>query len=71
MKASTHAQAVILSAARTPVGRLQGTLNSIPAAELGATAIRAALASGRVSEVRGLLPSRVLTYIETHRLYGT
>jgi nicotinate-nucleotide adenylyltransferase len=38
---------------------------------ISATAIRAALALGRVSEVRGLLPSRVLTYIETHRLYGT
>ena len=43
MKATTPGQAVILSAARTPVGRLQGALSSVPAAELGATAVRAAV----------------------------
>lgn len=36
-------QAVILSAARTPVGRMQGSLSSVPAAQLGATAVRAAV----------------------------
>ena len=35
--------AVILSASRTPIGKFQGTLGTIPAIELGATAIRAAL----------------------------
>jgi acetyl-CoA C-acetyltransferase len=34
---------VILSAARTPIGRMQSTLSTIPAAELVATTIRAAL----------------------------
>jgi len=38
---------------------------------ISATAIRAALARSAVSDVRGLLPPRVLTYIESHRLYGT
>ncbi len=37
-------QAVILSAVRTPVGRFQGALSSVPAAELGAAAVRAAVA---------------------------
>jgi acetyl-CoA C-acetyltransferase len=36
-------EAVILSAARTPMGRFQGSLSSIPAPRLGAAAIRAAL----------------------------
>ena len=34
---------VILSAARTPIGKLGGGLGSLDATELGATAIRAAL----------------------------
>ena len=36
-------EVVILSAARTPVGSFLGSLSSIPAAQLGATAIRAAV----------------------------
>ena len=36
-------EAVILSAARTPVGRFQGALGSVPAPELGAVAVRAAV----------------------------
>src|SRR4051794_33689705 len=36
-------QVYILSAARTPIGRLQGTLAAVPAAALGAAAIRAAV----------------------------
>lgn len=36
-------EAVILSAARTPVGRLQGSLGSLSAAQLGAAAVRAAV----------------------------
>lgn len=40
---------VILSAARTPIGKLGGALASVDATELGATAIRGALARARVS----------------------
>jgi acetyl-CoA C-acetyltransferase len=36
-------QAVILSAARTPVGRFQGSLSSIPAPRLGAIVVKAAV----------------------------
>jgi acetyl-CoA C-acetyltransferase len=35
--------AVILSAVRTPIGRLQGGLSAVTAADLGATAVRAAV----------------------------
>jgi acetyl-CoA C-acetyltransferase len=38
----------ILSAARTPIGKMMGGLASVPAPELGATAIRAALERARV-----------------------
>src|SRR5436190_17919447 len=46
----------ILGAARTPIGKMMGGLASVPAIELGATAIRAALErshvdAGRVDEV--------------------
>jgi len=46
-------QAYILSASRTPIGSFQGVLSSLTAPELGAHAIRAALAAGTssVSEV--------------------
>lgn len=40
---SKETEAVILSAARTPIGRFQGALSGIPAAQLGATAIKAAV----------------------------
>src|SRR5687768_16216488 len=36
-------EAVILSAARTPVGRLQGSLSQLPAAKLGAAVVAAAV----------------------------
>ncbi len=36
-------EVVIVSAARTPIGRFQGGLSSVPAPELGATAVRAAV----------------------------
>lgn len=35
--------AVILSAVRTPIGRMQGGLSTVPAADLAATAVRAAV----------------------------
>jgi acetyl-CoA C-acetyltransferase len=43
----------ILSAARTPIGKFAGGLSSVPATELGATAIRAAV------ERAGIVPERV------------
>ena len=36
-------EAVILSAARTPIGRFQGSLSSVPATQLGAIAVKAAV----------------------------
>jgi acetyl-CoA C-acetyltransferase len=36
-------QAFVLSAVRTPIGKLQGSLASVPAAQLGATVVRAAV----------------------------
>lgn len=48
--------AVVLAACRTPIGKFQGSLTAIPAPELGATAVRAALVRsgvdpGQVDEV--------------------
>src|SRR5436190_10653054 len=40
---------VILSAARTPIGKLGGGLSSVDATELGATAIKAALERAEVA----------------------
>jgi len=40
---SKETEAVILSAARTPTGRFQGALAGVPATELGAVAIKAAV----------------------------
>jgi acetyl-CoA C-acetyltransferase len=40
---SKETEAVILSAVRTPIGRFQGALSGIPAAGLGAIAVRAAV----------------------------
>ncbi|MGB3220197.1 MAG: acetyl-CoA C-acetyltransferase, partial [Anaerolineae bacterium] len=34
----------LVSAARTPIGRFQGTLKDVPAAVLGGVAVRAAVA---------------------------
>ena len=36
-------EAVILSAARTPIGKFQGALSSVPATDLGAVAVKAAV----------------------------
>jgi acetyl-CoA C-acetyltransferase len=43
------ASSVIVAGARTPIGRFRGALSAIPAAELGATAIREALARSGVA----------------------
>jgi acetyl-CoA C-acetyltransferase len=40
---SKETEAVILSAVRTPIGKFQGTLSSLPATKLGAIAIKAAV----------------------------
>ncbi|HRQ22683.1 MAG TPA: acetyl-CoA C-acetyltransferase [Anaerolineales bacterium] len=40
---STKNEAVILGAARTPIGKFQGALSTIPATELGAVAVKAAV----------------------------
>ncbi|NOZ73789.1 MAG: acetyl-CoA C-acetyltransferase [FCB group bacterium] len=50
---SPKPSAVILSARRTPVGSFQGSLASVPAPDLGADAIRAAL------EASGLSPENI------------
>jgi acetyl-CoA C-acetyltransferase len=53
---------VILSAARTPVGKLGGGLSSLDATELGGTAIKAALERARVvgSQVQHVVMGQVL-----------
>jgi acetyl-CoA C-acetyltransferase len=40
---SKETEAVILSAVRTPIGKFQGTLSSLPATKLGAVAVKAAV----------------------------
>lgn len=40
---SKETEAVILSAARTPIGKFQGALSGIPASQLGAVAVKAAV----------------------------
>ncbi|MGH2858879.1 MAG: acetyl-CoA C-acetyltransferase [Solirubrobacteraceae bacterium] len=53
---------VILSAARTPIGKLGGALASVDATELGATAIRAALERAEVApeQVQHVIMGQVL-----------
>lgn len=50
-----------------PAGAI--VVQAVTPQRISATAIRAALARGAADQVRGLLPSAVLAYIETHRLY--
>ncbi len=42
-------EAVILSAVRTPIGKFQGALSSVPAVQLGAVAVRAAVERARIN----------------------
>ena len=44
-------EAVILSAARTPIGKFQGTLSSVPATQLGAIAVKAAVERAGIDPV--------------------
>src|SRR5262245_58419927 len=55
--------AVIVSGARTPIGRFMGGLSSLPAPELGAIAIRAALERSKIerSDINDVLLGCVLT----------
>ena len=41
-------EAVILSAARTPIGKFQGLLSSVPATKLGAVAVKAAVERAKI-----------------------
>jgi len=54
---------VIVSGARTPMGRLMGNLKDFPATALGAVAVRAALARGGVApeQVQYVIMGQVLT----------
>jgi acetyl-CoA C-acetyltransferase len=49
-----RAEAVILSAARTPIGRFRGALGAVPAAELGATVVRAAVAQAGIADLSSI-----------------
>lgn len=57
------ADIVIVGAARTPVGSFNGALSSLPAHELGAIAVRAALARAKVeaAEVDEVILGQILT----------
>ena len=48
---SKETEAVILSAARTPIGKFQGTLSSVPATQLGAIAVKAAVERAGINPV--------------------
>src|SRR5512140_1453136 len=49
---STDTEAVILSAVRTPIGRFQGALSSVPATRLGSVAVKAAVERADVDPVQ-------------------
>ena len=54
---------LILSAARTPIGNLNGALSSLPAHKLGSIVIEETLKRGRVGpgEVSELIMGQILT----------
>jgi acetyl-CoA C-acetyltransferase len=47
-------QAFILSAVRTPIGRLQGALSSVSAVQLGAAVVRAAVSRAGVPNLEDI-----------------
>ncbi len=51
MSPNNSTQAVILSAVRTPIGRMQGALSSLSAAELGAAAVQAAISRANLPDL--------------------
>ena len=64
MSAEELESAVILSAVRTPIGRLRSALASVPASELGATVVRAAVeraALPDLSEIDEVLMGNVVS----------
>jgi acetyl-CoA C-acetyltransferase len=54
MNLNGPATAVILSAVRTPIGRLQGILSQVPARELGATVVRAAVQRAQLADLAAI-----------------
>jgi acetyl-CoA C-acetyltransferase len=54
MSSDEKNRAVILSAARTPIGRIQGTLSMVPAAELAATVVHAAVQRADLSDTAAI-----------------
>jgi acetyl-CoA C-acetyltransferase len=54
MSPNGPATAVILSAVRTPIGRLQGILSPVPARELGATVVRAAVQRAQLADLAAI-----------------
>ena len=56
-------QPVIVGSARTPIGRFLGGLVSVPATELGAVAVRAAVERARIdpSEVQEIIMGNVMS----------
>jgi acetyl-CoA C-acetyltransferase len=52
--AHNQAEAVILSAARTPMGKFQGGLSSLPAPRLGAVVIRAAVERAGIQDLSAI-----------------
>jgi acetyl-CoA C-acetyltransferase len=51
MNTDAYTTAVILSAVRTPIGRLQGALSQLPARVLGATVVRAAVQRAQLPDL--------------------
>jgi acetyl-CoA C-acetyltransferase len=54
MSPNGFAEAVILSAVRTPIGRLQGALSLAPARELGAAVVRAAVQRAQLPDLAAI-----------------
>jgi acetyl-CoA C-acetyltransferase len=54
MSTSGSSTAVILSAVRTPIGRLQGALSLVSARELGATVVRAAVQRAQLPDLAAI-----------------
>jgi acetyl-CoA C-acetyltransferase len=50
MPNNTSSEAVILSAVRTPIGRFQGALSSVPATELGALVVKTAVERAKLKD---------------------
>jgi len=61
--ASSDSQVVIVSAARTPVGSFNGALSTLPAHQLGAVALKAAMERAKVEpkEVDEVIMGQILT----------